>query len=68
MLFFLFFLFVRLVERMAMTHAAVAPHNPGFLDLDIEAGLLGKQFTETGEKDLLKWLSVILSSLGCPQL
>lgn len=51
-----------------MTHAAVAPHNPGFLDLDIEAGLLGKQFTETGEKDLLKWLSVILSSLGCPQL
>lgn len=51
-----------------MTHAAVAPHNPGFFRFGYRGRTAGKQSTERGERDLLKWLSVILSSLGCPQL
>lgn len=33
--------FVRLLERKVMTHAAVAPGNPEFLDEDIERRLVG---------------------------
>lgn len=54
MLFFLFFPFVRLVERMVMTHAAVAPHNPGFFGFGYRGRTAGKTVHRDGRKRSFK--------------